>query len=213
MIIDNRERNLEIIDSLANNNVKLSFTTLPVGDYIISDRIGVERKTAQDFERSIIDSRLFEQAKRLQEGYTRPMLIIEGGFDYSSLSKNVILGAIMALYVDHNIQVILTEDATETSYVLSKVAEREQSTEHREPRISGNKRAFTLYQWQLAILSTLPGVGNSLAKNLLSHFKTLRNISNATTEELMEVNKIGKKKASRIYQLLNSEIETAANSV
>ena len=208
LLIDNRERNLEIIESLAENNVKVSFLQLPVGDYIVSDRMCVERKTVRDFESSIIDTRLFDQAQRLKDAFEKPIIIIEGSMDELSLGRNVILGTILALYTDYNIQVINSTGPSETSYILSKFAEREQILERRQPRLLGSKKAYTQYQWQLVILASLPGIGPGLAKNLIAHFKTVRNLCNADVDELMEIDKIGRKKAERIYSIINSEFES-----
>ncbi len=205
LIVDNRERNIEIIDSLAQNNVKLSFAQLPVGDYIVSDRMCIERKTVRDFENSIIDSRIFEQASRLRETFKNPIVLIEGNINECTLGRNVVLGAILSLYTDYNVLVVNSESPLDTSYMLAKFAEREQQERKREPRIAGSKRAYTQYQWQLAILGSLPGIGPNLAKNLINKFKTIRNICNADIEDLMEIDKIGKKKAESIFNVLNNE--------
>lgn len=208
LLVDNRERNLEIIEGLGQNNVKLSFLQLPVGDYIVSDRVCVERKTVGDFVSSIIDNRLFEQAGRLKETFPNPIIIIEGDMAEIMLGRNVVLGTILALCTSYQIQVINSIDASETAYILAKLAEREQAQEHREPRLVGSKRALTEYQWQLSLISMLPGVGPSLARSLINHFKTINALVNADVEELMEVEKIGKKKAERIYKILNAEFDS-----
>ncbi len=208
MLVDNRERNTELLESLAQNNIKLSFSQLPVGDYIISDRMCIERKTVGDFVSSLIDNRLFEQAQRLKEAFPKPIMIIEGRMEESTLSRNVMLGTILALYTDYNIQVINSEDTLETSYILSKFAEREQAVEHREPRLAGSKKAYTEYQWQLALISSLPGIGPSIAKNLISHFKTIHSLVNADAKELTKVDKVGKKKAERVYKILHAEFDS-----
>ncbi len=205
LIVDNRERNLEIIDSLAQENVKLSFAQLPVGDYIVSDRMCVERKTVRDFESSIIDSRIFDQASRLKDAFKNPIILIEGDLGECTLGRNAVLGAILSLYTDYGVLVAYSGSPSDTSYMLSKFAEREQLQKKREPRLAGSKKAYTQYQWQLMILGSLPGIGPSLARNLINSFKTIRNLCNAEVKELMEVDKIGKKKAEAVFKVLNSE--------
>lgn len=207
IIIDNRERNVEVIEGISNNAVKVTFAQLPVGDYIISDRICVERKTISDFENSIMDSRLFEQVERLRASFEKPILLVEGSESEFRLNKNVITGSILKLYIDHNIQVILSHDAAETAYILSKFAEREQVKDERRPKLLGRKKAYTQYQWQLLILSSIPGIGPKLANDLLEHFKTIKNVATAEIEELKKVKKIGKKKAEKIYEVLNLEFK------
>ena len=212
IIVDNRERNLEIIDSLSVSGVDLNFAQLPVGDYILSDRVCVERKTVSDFENSIIDNRLFEQLERLHSSFEKPILIIEGREDDHRLGRNVVMGAILKLYIDYNVQVIKSADSHETADMLSKFAEREQVIDNNMPRIVGIKKAYTTYQWQTLILGSMPGIGPNIAHKLISHFKTLKNIANSDTKQLMKVYKIGKKKAELIYNILNATFEDGGDS-
>ena len=204
IIVDNRERNLDVLDSLSKMDILLRFSQLPVGDYIISDRICVERKTSSDFERSIVDGRLFEQMERLSSSFQKPFLIVEGNLG-ERINKNATFGAMLRIYIDYSVQVIKTEDAYETAFMLSRIAEMEQRVENREPRLHGYKKAFTNEQWQILVLSSMPMIGPKLARDMIKHFKTIRNIATADVEELRKVEKIGKKKAERIYKILNSE--------
>ncbi len=207
IIVDNRERNLDILQSLSEFGIDLSFAQLPVGDYIVSDRICIERKTVSDFENSIIDNRLFDQLGRLKESFEKPILIIEGYEGDYRLGSNVIMGTVLKLYLDYNVQVINSISAEETAVILSKFAEREQGEDSREPRVMGLKKAHTTYQWQAMMLSSVPGIGPRLAHELLRHFKTIRNIAATDVETLMKVDGVGRKKAEAIYKVINSEFE------
>lgn len=204
IIVDKRERNLDILEGLSGSGIRLSFAQLPVGDYILSDRMCVERKTVSDFESSIINARLFDQIERLDHTFKKPLLLLEGEDSEFTMNPNVVLGAIISLYGDYNVQVIRSRDASETVSTLARLAEREQD-ERREPRMLGSKRAFTNSQWQLLILGSIPGIGPKLAKSLISHFKTIKNVVSAEPDALMEVEKIGEKKAEKIYEILNAE--------
>jgi len=207
IIIDNRERNLEIINGLEQSGAALTFAQLPVGDYILSDRICIERKTSSDLEGSIINGRLFEQLERLKASFEKPMMIIEGnGF---RLGSNVILGTALKIYVDYGIPILWSESSLETADILSAISRREQEHKSHEPRLVGLKKAHSEDEWQLLILSSIPGVGTKLAKNMLKHFKNIRNIVIADVEELTKIDKIGKKKAERIYEILNTNYESA----
>lgn len=205
IIVDNRERNVELLEGLSQFGVEMSFAQLPVGDYVLSDRMCAERKTVRDFEGSVMNARLFDQMDRLSSGFKKPLLILEGAEADFMLQPNVVLGTIVSIYSDHNVQVIRSSCVGETSLILAKLAEREQKVERREPRIAGAKRAFTNSQWQVLILGSMPGVGPRLARSLVSHFKTISGVVSASKEELMEVDKIGKKKAAKIHELLNEE--------
>ncbi len=209
VIVDNRERNIEIITGLEDYELEMTFAQLPVGDYIISDRIGIERKTVSDFESSIVNSRLFDQAERLHAAFKKPILLIEGGDSERRLKKNVMLGTITKLYVDYNIQVMRTESAKDTAYTVYRFAEHEQAEEERFPRAVGLKKAHSTYQWQLLILGSIPGIGSKLAQRLITHFKSIRGVMSADVEELKKVEKIGPKKAEKIYDILNAKFEGA----
>ncbi|MEM3279828.1 MAG: ERCC4 domain-containing protein [Candidatus Micrarchaeaceae archaeon] len=206
IIIDNRERNFEMLDALSNRDVAIEVAQLPVGDYIVSDRTCIERKSASDFESSIMNARIFDQLERMKKSFSKPILLIElsGGF---RLSKNVILGAILKAYLDYGVQVIVSEGPAETAEIIEAIARREQNSRSREPRLVGTKKAYTTLQWQLLILESVQGVGPKLAKELLKKFKSIRNVANASIEELESVDKIGPKKAETIHSILNTEYD------
>ncbi len=204
LIVDNRERNFEVLEGLSGQGAALEFAQLPVGDYVLSDRICVERKTSSDLENSIMNARLFDQLERLKSSFQKPILVIEESPEGYRLNSNVILGTMLKAYVDYGVQVIMSRSPQETAEVLFAMAKREQEHKDHEPRLVGMKKAYTEYQWQLLIISSIPGVGPTLAKRLLSRFKSVKNIANSTVQELSKVEKIGNKKAARIYEILNA---------
>ncbi|MEM0086782.1 MAG: ERCC4 domain-containing protein [Candidatus Micrarchaeaceae archaeon] len=209
IIIDNRERNFQIIEALSNKDIAIEVAQLPVGDYIVSDRACIERKTASDFENSIMNARLFDQLERLKNSFSKPILLIELN-DGFRLSQKVILGAILKAYLDYGIQVIVSDSSGETADIIEAIARREQSDGKREPRLVGMKKAYTLLQWQLLILESVQGVGPKLAMALLKKFRSIRNIANAEAKELESVDKIGSKKAATIHKILNAEYNEEA---
>jgi len=80
IIVDQRERSSDVVKYLIRDpDVRVVLHTLPVGDYLISDRVVVERKSFPDLVESIIDGRLFSQAKELAEHFARPIIVVEGG--------------------------------------------------------------------------------------------------------------------------------------
>ncbi len=61
IIVDSRELGSPTTRELSKHEILITQETLSIGDFIISDRTAIERKTAEDFVASIIDGRLFEQ--------------------------------------------------------------------------------------------------------------------------------------------------------
>lgn len=203
VIVDNRERNSELLDSIVKCGVDIEIRGVHVGDYVVSDRVCIERKTINDFESSIINGRLFDQIKRLKENYDFPILILEGDQDYFRLKSNVINGAIASLYIDYGVEVLCTYNADNTGELIAGIARHEQLDHAREPTMKGGRRAYTEGQFQQYVIANIPGIGPKLAKALLKHFGSIRNIANANLEELVKVEKIGKKKADLVHGTLN----------
>ncbi len=207
IIVDNREKNAELLELLSGKGVELSFAQLPIGDYIVSDRMCIERKTAQDFENSIMNGRLFEQVERMCASFPKPVLLLESQEHEFTLSPNVITGAIAAIFADYNTQVIRSCGVEETATIIEKIAKREQSKEKREPKVVGRKKAYTIPEWQMLMLSSVPGVGPKLARSLLRHFHSIKNVSNASAEDLEKVDKVGEKKAAMLFSVFNEQFK------
>jgi DNA excision repair protein ERCC-4 len=78
IIVDDREKASGIVELLEKRNIEVSLERLRYGDYYIQPDWVIERKTALDFNQSIVDGRLFKQIARLKRFYDRIFLLIEG---------------------------------------------------------------------------------------------------------------------------------------
>jgi Fanconi anemia group M protein len=203
IIVDQRERNREIIEGLKEENLMVKIATLGVGDYAISDRLCIERKTVGDFESSIVDGRLFEQAERIKKAYSSPIMLIEGQFSNLRLGRKAVVGAIVSLYVNYGIEVIRSEGKAETVEIISSIARHENEGKRGEPSLKNGIKANTTKQLQLRIIGNLPGVGPLISASMLRHFGSIRSIANSSKEELTMVDKLGNKKAEKIYNVIN----------
>lgn len=208
LIVDQRERNGELIDSLESSGFSIDVRSIPVGDYIISDRICVERKTVSDFESSIISGRLFDQLERMKGTYSLPILLLEGDHSEFRLGSNVINGTIISIYVDYGIPVMFSQGPEHTAEILTAIAKREQNGERRDPSLKGGARAYSDDQFQEFVIGNLPSIGPKLAKSLLKHFGSIKKIANASPRQLMKVEKIGEKKAGQIHRIMNQLYES-----
>ena len=80
IIADYRENHSSVWEYLsALPDVHLRWKDLSIGDYLVEKGAIFERKTASDFAASLIDQRLFSQARRLAEQPLRAGFIMEGG--------------------------------------------------------------------------------------------------------------------------------------
>ncbi len=197
IIVDDRE--IAMTRYLGNARVK----RIEVGDFVISDRIAVERKTADDFVSSLVDGRLFDQAAKLKEAYEKPLIIVEGRRSHGRrIHPNAVRGALASLVLDWGIPVLFTENREETAKLLEVIAKREWE-KGKKPSIKVPK-ATTLEEHQEVLVSSLPGVNAVLAKRLLGIFGSPIQVFDASLYELMGVEGIGEKKASEIRKVLDS---------
>jgi len=205
IIVDIREHRSGVSHALKKNNVFIEPKHLDVADYIISSRIGVERKEVGDFLSSLIDGSLFSQLQRLRHAYSRPILIIEGEGLYTKrrMKQNAIFGAFVSIIVDYGVSILTAQNEQETALFLTMIAKREQK-EHGKPiAIRGSKPEMNLSKRQQYIIESLPQISAVMAHRLLNHFGSIRALITATEEELQEVQGVGRQIAHDIYMVIN----------
>ena len=203
---DSREGNSKVIRHLTEMEIDVKVNSMAVGDYQVSDEVVIERKTAKDFVDSIIDKRLFKQARELSEEFKRPLLILEGDDIYNGmLHPNAVRGTLAAIAIDFGISIIPTRNSQDTAAMIKRIAVREQNGEKTPIQIRTDKKPTSLWEQQLFIVESLPNIGPVNAKNLLQHFGSVEKVLNASENELMEVEGIGKKTANNIRKVVESE--------
>ena len=207
--VDQREIRSGVARALDSGGVDIILSTLEVGDYIVSNRVAIERKTDMDFLDSIIDKErnIFRQLSDLARTYERPVLIIEGENLYTGrqLHPNAIRGVLASIVTDFGVPILNTRDEAETAEMIGVIARREQEDKKRTPSLHGKKTAMTLKEQQEYIISAISNIGPAAAGKLLRHFKSVEAVMRADIDELMEVESIGKKTAQRIREVVGGE--------
>ncbi len=214
IIADNRENSSNVIREIYKLDFEVEMKQLDVGDYILSERVGVERKTVNDFLSSLIDGRLLDQTKTLSETFERPLLIMEGNGLYTErdIHPNAIRGALSCITVDHQVPIVTTKNEKETAKMLASITDRERDESDNEVPIRGGRKSLTLAESQQFIVEGLPGVSAVLAKRLLNYFGTVEEIMQAEKSELKEVSGIGEEKAKEIRKTLEANYEGSDDS-
>lgn len=205
---DYREKGSGVIKEMVEENIQVNLERLEYADYVLSSRCGVEIKTVSDFVDSIIDGRLLEQIKNMKNNFERPLIVIEGSEDIYSVRNvhhNSILGMMATIAVSYGIPIIQTKNFKETASLLQIIARREQAETSKDFNIHADRKPATLKEQQEYFISSLPGINLTLSKPLLKHFKTVKNIVNASAEELQKVEKIGPAKAKQIKDVVEGE--------
>ncbi len=124
IIMDERERG-EIRTELSNLPLHLQIETLPVGDFILSNRHIVERKRGDDFVASIYDHRLFQQLRELKTACDSPLIILESPkrlFEREFIKKAPVYGAMVYINYKLKIPIVPSTDAKQTAQILMEYA-------------------------------------------------------------------------------------------
>jgi len=180
-----------------------------LGDFILSDNCAVERKTISDFLSSLVDGRLFSQAKNLKDHFDKVLYILEGDINeiyyLRDISENAIISSILSLNLDYGIPIFYSENIESTAKILKNLLRRENKISEGKSSIRVGRKLWTIDDEQKYLIEGLPGVGPKLANNLLTYFKSPEKIFLASSEDLQKIEKIGKKKADKIKLVLEKD--------
>ena len=185
IIVDNREKNSLIPSILLSLDFQIEFKQLPIADYLINST-AIERKTISDLKSSIINKRIFSQLNEIKQ-YPKHFLIIEGPqeelYNNSVLHQNAVRGFLLSAILEFQIPIIFANSEKETASYISVLANKKSKEFSLRPsKISLNKEEQIQF-----ILEGFPNIGPIKAKSLLQKFKSLKNIINASEEDLSEI--------------------------
>ena len=225
LIIDSRE-NSELakqIEKKANSvGVLNEKKWLEVGDYVIGD-VCFEAKSAVDFMQSVINKRIWTQVDNMDKWYNKNFVVIYGSIEdalsnmkyITNLNDNVnpqqlrntyklrFKGAIGRLRLDYDIDVIWRDnvlDVVDEIITIAKMAPIERKMIN--PSIPTRTATDDV---RVDMLTTIKGVSEKKAKDLLKEHGCIMEIGDSNLNELMIVKGIDSTVADRINNVLNSQ--------
>ncbi len=207
VIVDERERASGVPERLSKLGVRVYYSRLAIGDYVINPEIAVERKSVQDFISSVYDGRLFSQVSSLSSSYRKPYVIVEG--DVTRVSKMVknlssYYGAMASLTLAYDLRLMHTADIDETALAVASLVRHSRARPVPPGLLQAPPKSKDETQQQLYFVSSLPGVGMKLAKRLLGRYGTPRRIVALTEAQFAIVPGVGAKRAAKIAHLLDA---------
>jgi len=204
---DHRESGSGVLKELSNLDVDLRMRQLDVADFQVSERVGVERKTVEDFLQSLVDGRLLKQARALVSVFEKPIMIIEGESLYGlrNVHENAIRGVLASLGIDFGVLLLYSKDCKDTAAFINTLARREQLDLRKDVPLRSGKRPVSLREQQQLVIEALPNVGPGLAKRLLEKFGSVEKVIRASETKLEKIEKIGEKKAAEIRKVVTEK--------
>jgi len=193
IVADYREKNSLVPSELSKLNIETEFKELKVGDFVVGEVV-IERKTVSDFISSMINRRLIKQLEELQQ-YENRLLMIEGideqeiySDEETKMNPNAIRGFLLSILLRYKVPVLFTKDYKDTAKFIRVIANKKESS---PLSLNAKKKSLSPEEQKKFILEGFPGIGPTTSKKLVDKFKNLKNIFNATEEELKEI--LGKK--------------------
>jgi Fanconi anemia group M protein len=198
VFVDNRELRSPVGAYLREFKVNVVEKQLTVADYVVSDRVAIERKSVKELANSIYSNRLFDECYRLKQAYEIPILVLEGYlpvvFRLTRVNESSIWGAIASIAVELRVPIVPTPDTRHTAKFIERLAYSEQIKVRRPIVVRPKEKVLTLTQQQQYLISGLPNIGSTLADNILAYAKTAFNAFKMIAESEVVQSKTGKTK-------------------
>jgi len=208
VVADERERASGVPDRLSKLEVRVYYSQLSVGDYVVNPEIAAERKSIGDFVSSVYDGRLFSQASSLASSFKKPYIIVEGDVNkVSGMVKNLAsyYGAIASVTLAYDLRLMHTANPDETALAIAALVKNSRARPVPPGLLQAPPKSKDEAQQQLYFVSSLPGVGTKLAKRMLGRYGTPRRVMSLTEAQFAMIPGVGDKRASKIARVLDSK--------
>lgn len=124
--VDHRESRSTLPTYLNGLGFETTFTQLPCGDFRLSERVLIERKSARDLLESVKSGRLLSQCRSLVVSAQRPLLLVEtGGETQYSVHPNAVLGALAHITLELGLPVVMVKGPLEAAHFIAVAVRQE----------------------------------------------------------------------------------------
>ncbi|MBI4450812.1 hypothetical protein HY642_02455 [Candidatus Woesearchaeota archaeon] len=202
LVMDCREPRSMV--SLLEKRMPVRVSRLDPADYVCGDT-GIERKTVDDFLRSLASGRLLEQVSRLHYAYPSAYLIVEGLLDWSALKNPGWFCNALQSIVLLGVPVLFSTTQQDSARLLTRIVLK--NSKPAQPVFVPKKRAPR--EVQLSVLCAFPGIGEKRAQVLLRSMGTLRRVLAASRDDLRAAG-LGRKTSRQMCSLLDMMFSSSA---
>lgn len=180
---------------------------MDVGD-LVCGNVVIERKTIKDFAHSVMNGRVFNQAKNMVNNYgNKSWVFVVGTPDklryhphYKRFTTKNFRGAVGSLEADIGVHVKVFKNHSGFFKYANVIFEKG----NREPKDLGQVKRIAPKSADIyvSMLSCLPGIGIKKAENILENFK-YNELFEASVEDLCTIKGVGKAQANTVKKFLN----------
>ena len=196
----------DLAGALADAGFSLQSDDLEGADIIISPRVAVAFRTVDSFIDQVNEGSLSKSLAKLRQGYAHPVLIVQGEAEGKGSPKvnSAAYDFLGHLLSEFGMTVLSTTDASQTAAAVASL--------HRQEEAKGNAgkgRQTTLDPGgrQMFLVQGLPNVSATIAERLLKRLGSVEEVEDASAEDLMETDGIGRVIAEGIHTAMRKRRE------
>ncbi|XP_073433877.1 Fanconi anemia group M protein isoform X2 [Dendrobates tinctorius] len=174
-------------------------------DYIVSNRLSVERKSQSEFSNNANKSKLVARIQHLHSMFERVCLIVEKdrvkpGETSRLFQRTKYYDSTLSSLISAGVQVLFSSGQEETAGLLKELAALEQ---RKNTGITVPTQVTGHQQEALNFYLSIPNISHITALNLCHHFASVRQMTNSSVDEIVRKGKVNKLKAEEIYRYLH----------
>ncbi|KAL7992823.1 hypothetical protein Chor_017079 [Crotalus horridus] len=211
ILVDNHEISSgpEVISTLKTvHGVKVEICSLGSCDYIVSNRLAVERRCQTELVNNIHRSKMVQRMQQLKNKFDRICIIVEKErirtvIVFPTLTKHY--DGMLSAFIQAGIKVLFSACQVETADLLKELAlvEQRKNAAIRVPtEVEGPRQdVFRFYL-------TIPCVSYTLALALCHHFGSLKEMANSTPREMAGRTQVNQQRAEEVYRYIHYTFDT-----
>ncbi|NXF54019.1 FANCM protein, partial [Oceanites oceanicus] len=213
ILADSREisSGAEVISSLkALHGVKVQVCSLGSSDYIVSNRMAVERKFLSELLNSVNRNKVTQRIQRLQSMFERICVIVEkdrikAGEMSRLFQRTQYYDSVLSALVQAGVRILFSSCQEETAALLKDLAlveQRKNATIRVPTEVEGHKREMLNFYLSIPHLSYLA------ALNLCHYFDSVKKMANSSPLDIATGAQVSPQKAEEIYRYLHYGFDT-----
>nr|XP_009941669.1 PREDICTED: Fanconi anemia group M protein [Opisthocomus hoazin] len=212
VLADSREisSGAAVISALkAVHGVKVQVCSLSSSDYVVSNRMAVERKLLSELLNSVNRSKVAQRIQRLQSMFERICVIVEKdrikpGETSRFFQRTQYYDGVLSALVQAGVRILFSSCQEETAGLLKDLAlvEQRKNAAIRVPtEVEGHRRDM------LNFYLSIPNLSYVAALNMCHYFDSVKRMANSPPPDIAAGAQVGPQKAEEIYRYLRYGFE------